>query len=139
MSLRTRGAATRITVTGTCAAFALLASLMGLPATAAQAAQGSAGLVPTTWDCLNGDTTTFLLPAAAISPGAGSVVAPFPGILVGFNGPTSMALGTYILTGAVTTSPVPASFGQKVGVVANGTTTCTLEGAPITVTVAPAR
>jgi hypothetical protein len=136
---RTWRDARRIAGICTCAIVTVATSLVGPMAISAHAADGSSGLVPTTWDCTNGDTASFLLPAAAVSPAAGAVVAPFPGFLVGVDGPTPMVLGTYIVTGSATTSPLPTSFGRKVGVVANGTAVCTLEGAPVTVTIAPAR
>ena len=120
------------------AALALgVGAVAGVP-TAAHATPGTTGLVPTVWTCTNNDTTTFLLPAAAVSPSAGAVVAPFPGILTAVEGPTFMPLGTYIVTGVVPPGPLPASLGRKTGVVAHGTVNCTLEGTALTVTIARA-
>jgi len=119
------------------ASFALtVAGVLGLPE-AAPAAQGSAGLITTVWDCTNGDTATFLLPAAAVSPGAGATVAPFPGRLTAYEGPTVMRLGTWVVLGSATQGPLPASFGAKVGLTRSEPTTCTLQGVPLMVTIAP--
>ena len=120
------------------AALALaVCAVAGVPTTA-HATRDTTGLVATVWTCANHDTATFLLPAAAVSPSAGAVVAPFPGFLSAVEGPTFMPLGTYIVTGVVPPGPLPASLGRKTGVVANGTVNCTLEGTDLTVTIAPA-
>jgi hypothetical protein len=120
-----------------------IAALLGVAGTsAAQAAGPGSGkaLVSTVWDCTNGDVLTFALPAVAVSPGQGAIVAPFPGFLTAVDqvgpGQTAPPLGTYIVLALVTpsgTQPV----GKKVGL-ASGSLTCTLEGTPVTVVVAPA-
>ena len=132
-SRRTGSAGTRFA-----AALALaVGAVAGVP-TAAHATPGTTGLIATVWTCTNNDTTTFLLPAAAVSPSAGAVVAPFPGFLTAVEGPTLMPLGTYIVTGVAQPGPLPASLGRKTGVVAHGAVDCTLEGTDLTVTIAAA-
>jgi len=136
--MKNRSHRTRSTRTRATAVLALAVGAVVGASTAAHATPGTSGLVPTAWTCTNNDSATFLLPAAAISPSAGAVVAPFPGILTAIEGPTPMPLGTYIVTGVIPPGPPPASFGRKTGVLANGTVNCTLDGTDLTVTIAPA-
>jgi hypothetical protein len=126
---------------GAAASVAALLCIAGT-ASAAQAAGPGSGsaLVPTVWDCTNGDVLTFALPAVAVSPGQGAIVAPFPGFLTAVNqvgpGQTAPPLGTYIVLALVTSSGTQP-VGKKVGL-ASGSLTCTLEGTPVTVVVARA-
>lgn len=115
------------------AATCLAAATVALTSPAAASVTSSRGLVTTDWACTNGDLLTFALPAAAVSPSAGSTVAPFPGILVAAqpgDGQPSPPLGTYVVLGTP-----DSSIGRKTGLVQD-TLTCTLVGTPITVVIA---
>ena len=105
----------------------------------AQAGPGSSSrLVPTVWDCTNGDTLTFNLPPVVISPGAGPTVAPFPGFLVAQSGPVVLPLGTYVVLATSSSTSGPwHDYGQKRGLSGN-VLDCGLEGAPVAVLVAHA-
>jgi len=107
----------------------------------AQAAPGAApSMVPTVWDCTNGDVLTFALPPVVLSPGAGALVAPFPGFLTAVNqvgdGQPTPPLGTWLVLGIVTPDGT-ISIGEKVGL-SPGALTCTLEGTTGTLVIAPA-
>jgi len=112
------------------AAFALLAgvSACGLVQAAQAAGPGSgAKVVPTVWDCTNGDTVNVNLPPVAISPGQGALTAPFPGFVTGVTGPVAMPLGTYVVLAVGSSSTGPwTQFGHKNGLAANAVT-CGLE------------
>ena len=101
-----------------------------LATTSAQASQGGQALLPTLWDCANGDTVTFNLPAVAYSPGQGAISAPFPGFLVEESGPVAMPTGTYQVL-----SIVP---GKKTGL-QSGAVVCWPDGLPqFALSIAPA-
>lgn len=127
----------RSSVVAAILATALLAALV--PAVAAAQGSGTA-LVPTTWDCTNGDILEFSLPAVAVSPGKGALVAPFPGFLTAVDvvgqGQPVPPLGTYVVL-ALVTNGVPMYVGHKSGLW-SGALTCTLEGTPVTVIIAHA-
>jgi hypothetical protein len=127
-----------------CSALAVAALVCGVactaaPANAAGPGSGSA-LVSTVWACTNGDVLTFALPAVAVSPGQGALVAPFPGFLTAVDevgaGQTTPQLGTWIVL-ALVSSTGTQPIGKKVGLT-SGSLTCTLEGTTVTVVVAPA-
>lgn len=87
------------------AAFATLA-----PVAAHAGSTSGKGMVPSSWTCtgaLTGDVT-FYLPAVAVSPGMGALIAPFPGFL-GSNGKTYIVLAAGPIGGPLN------SVGQKSG------------------------
>lgn len=90
-------------------------------------------LVPSSWACtgaLNGEEV-FMLPAVAVSPGAGALVAPFPGFLA--------ATGrTYIVLAAGTTDGSMNWVGKKTGL-SGGESTCVLDGTTVQVVIAATR
>jgi len=105
------------------------------------APSASAGLLTNTvWNCTNGDVLEFALPAAAVSPGAGSTVAPFPGFLTAVDvvgdGQPEPPLGTYVVL-AVLGPDTTSAVGHKAGL-QPGALTCSLAGTPITVVISHA-
>jgi hypothetical protein len=114
------------------AAATLAAAFSILAPVAAHAGSSTGGaLVPSSWACtgtLNGEEV-FLLPAVAISPGEGSLIAPFPGFLA----PGGV---TYLVLAAGTTDSV-AWIGRKAGLT-GAESTCVLDGTNIEVVIAPA-
>jgi hypothetical protein len=119
---------------GTAGVMVITAVIAGIGA----APSASAGLLTNTiWDCTNGDVLEVSLPAAAVSPAAGSTVAPFPGFVTAVDavgdGQTTPPLGTYVLLGVVGPSATSA-VGHKTGLQQEALT-CTVEGTSLSVVI----
>lgn len=98
---------------GIVAGLATALSTLAPVAVHAGSASGEA-LVPSSWSCtgaLNGDIT-FMLPAVAVSPGAGALIAPFPGFLA-TDGTTYIVLAAGPIGGPLN------AVGQKKGLAAS--------------------
>ena len=108
-----------------------LGALTLAPVTAYAGSTTGHALVPSEWGCtgaLNGDVE-FLLPAVAISPGQGALIAPFPGFLATDG-------STYVVLAAGTSGSV-VPVGKKTGL-ATSESTCTLVGTDVQVVISPA-
>lgn len=109
------------------AAFATLA-----PVAAHAGSTSGKAMVPSSWSCtgaLNGDIT-FYLPAVAVSPGKGALVAPFPGFLAP-DGKTYIVLAAGPIGGPLN------AVGQKTGL-EGGVSDCTDADFGAEVLIAPA-